>query len=122
MPGRTPCARGCARLYVPREVVWANGHHHHILILAALVRSQRKAILRLNVRTCSAELHRIFGQGLQGTLSAAPLLHAARQLRASPGVADALDVAMADVTVVGETPASPEPAAVAEVLSPPKTV
>mmetsp|Transcript_22663 Transcript_22663/g.45480 ORF Transcript_22663/g.45480 Transcript_22663/m.45480 type:complete len:182 (-) Transcript_22663:174-719(-) len=69
------------------EVCWANGPHFHVLVIAALVRSQRRSILR-HVRTV-AELHSHFGR-LRGTQYSAPLLQAAHALHARPEVHKAL--------------------------------
>ena len=57
------------------EVCWATSEHFHLLVVAALVRSQRKAILSRQTRR-AAELHQLFGR-LHGTQRAAPLLRAA---------------------------------------------
>lgn len=75
------------------EVSWAAGAHFHILVLAALVRAQRAAILRRGVGL--GELHAIFSR-LNGTQAAAPLLRAARALRERPAVRAALERRMGE--------------------------
>ena len=75
------------------EVCWASGRHFHVLALAALVRTQRKPILRLRDGSGFGELHRLFG-ALHGTMCAATLLAGARALAAKPAVLAALESMM----------------------------
>lgn len=105
------CLFGCVLLRLKREMVsyeetrrlweasWANhssgsvrGRHFHLVVLAALVLSQRKALLRLPATTVGfAEMHRLFMQ-LASTQRAAPLLDMARALqRGNPKVRDAIE-------------------------------
>ena len=74
------------------EVGWAaKGQHLTLFAVAALVRQQRAAIMRLHVDQDSvASLQKIFME-LGGTCDAAPLLHGARSLRAIPGVVEAAE-------------------------------
>jgi len=69
------------------EVSWAIGPHFHLLVVAALVRSQRRAILR-DVRA-PAELHALFGK-MHGTHHSEPLLRAASDLHARAEVRNVL--------------------------------
>ena len=73
------------------EVSWASGPHFHVLILAAFVLLQRRAILRL--RSGNSELHHLFGK-LHETQRAAPLLAVARQLQQRPGLMKAVEEEM----------------------------
>ena len=125
------CLFGCVLLRLKREMVsyeetrrlweasWANhdssrhGRHFHLVLLAALVLSQRKALLRLPATTSGfAEMHRLFMQ-LASTQRAAPLLDKARALkRGNRGVGDALDAYAKGLpqeraeTAVGAAPAT----------------
>ena len=64
------------------EICWARGRHFHVIVLAAFVRSQRSAILRVRGNGSGGELHMIFGR-LHSSQLAAPLLAAARGLEVS---------------------------------------
>ena len=65
------------------EVSWANGKTFDVLLIAALVRTQRSAIMSLRAGpSASAQLHQLFGK-LRGTQRAAPLLEEARRLQAN---------------------------------------
>lgn len=71
------------------EVSWAIGGHFHVLCLAAFVLTQRALVLKRGVGV--GEVHMIFGRA---EAKAAPLLRAARRLRARPAVRAALERAM----------------------------
>ena len=76
----------CMRLW---EVSWAYGQHFHVLCVAALVVSQKGAIMQLRGAS-SAELHQMFGR-LHGTKTADDILSIARSIKAKPGVLAALE-------------------------------
>ena len=73
------------------EVGWAHGEHFHVLTAAALILSQRKAILRPNLD--NAKLHQHFN-ALGRSLRAAELTSTARKLQAQPRVRAVLEQAM----------------------------
>ena len=75
------------------EVCWASGRYFHVLVIAAFVCMQRKAVLRLHSHRGIAELCRLFGL-LHGSQRAAPLLEAARKLQQRSGVTQALEQVM----------------------------
>ena len=77
----------CMRLW---EVCWASGRYFHVLVIAAFVCMQRKAVLRLHSHRGIAELCRLFGL-LHGSQRAAPLLEAARKLQHRSDVTQALE-------------------------------